>query len=243
MLARLSYNEIDPLTDPYWNDMRNRDHSKSFSAVSDFIRQNAHRMKRPGKRRKHITWALVILLPLLIFYSCTKQTYIEPQKATLSFTANDSILSTLDLTIHQFADKNWRAMLHPHAGSMYGTISAPSESFAQLKAFAEKLKSMQGVTELYLSAVSTTVEESRLSRLSYKIFNRHVDAKESTAEQLRTAIEKKLLEADLQNLKLELTKANGGTALRLVPNEKTRDFSINFTLPDGTTVTAVAEKW
>ena len=243
MISRVPYQENDPNSGPYWDDLRSRDHSKSFGAVGDFIRQNAHKMRNPNKRRKPIIWALVVLLPLLVFYSCKRQTFIEPQKATLSFTANDSILSTLELEIHQFADKNWIVVLRPHAGSMYGTISAPNESFDKLKAFAEKLNSMPGVAELYLSAVSTTVKESPLSRLSYKIFNRHVDATGTSDEQLRSEIEKKLKAVDLLHLKLELIKENGKREVKLVPIGKTRDFSIDFTLQDGTSVTAIAEKW
>lgn len=243
MILRVSYQENDPKSGPYWDDFRNRDHSKSFSAISDFIRQNAHNMRSPNKRRKSIIWALVVLLPLLVFYSCKKQTYMEPHKATLSFTAKDSILSTLELEIHQFADKNWIVVLRPHAGSMYGTISAPNGSFDKLKAFAERLNSMPGVVELYLSAVSTTVKESPLSRLSYKIFNQHVDATGPSDEQLRSEIEKKLKAIDLLNLKLELIKENGRRQVKLVPSGKTRNFAIDFTLQDGTSVTAIAEKW
>jgi hypothetical protein len=223
--------------------MRNHDYSTSFPAVREFIYQNSQKMRSPNRKRNRITWILAVLLPLLIFFSCQRETYIEPQGATLSFIANDSVQSSLDFVLQKHADKKWRSVLRSHAGTMHGIVSAPNESYDKLKVFAEELKTITGVTELYLSATTTTVEESRLSRLSYKIFNCHVDATVASNEQLRTEIETKLKETGLHNLKVQLVNENGRRQVKFEPTGKNHDFAIELTLRDGSNITAIAEKW
>src|SRR5215212_6530478 len=111
MILKIAYKELDPEDNSYWNNMRNRDHSASFPAVKDFIHQNAAKMKRPNRRRNRITWAVAVLLPLLILFSCKRKTYIEPQGATLSFTAKDSVQSTFEFLLPQYAEKEWQSVL------------------------------------------------------------------------------------------------------------------------------------
>jgi len=243
MISRLASQEIDPVNDPYWNDMRKRDYSSSFPAVSQFIHHHSPKMRSANRRRKHVFWVIAVLLPLLIFYSCKRKTYIEPQGATLSFIANDSVQSTFDFALKQYADRHWECVLRSHAGTIHGTIYAPSVSYSKLQEFSEKLKTINGVAELYLSAVSTTVKESRFSRLSYKIFNRHVDAKGASDEQLRTEIETKLKASGLLNVKVQLLTENGRRQVKLIPTGNKRDFVIDLKLRDGSSVSAVAEKW
>ena len=114
MILRLAYQENDPENNPYWNDMRNHDYSKSFPAVSNFIHQNSTKTRSP-KRRNRITWVVAVVLPLLIFFSCKQKTYTQPQGATLGFTAKDSVQSTVELAIQQFAEsrpeEGWKALL------------------------------------------------------------------------------------------------------------------------------------
>lgn len=243
MILKLAYQEIDPVNDPYWNDMRNHDYSSSLPGVREFIHQNSREMKSPNKRRNRFTWILAVLAPLLVFFSCQRKTYVEPQSATLSFIAKDSVQSRFDFVLQKYAEKEWKSELLSHAGTMHGTVSAPNESYNRLKTFAEELKTITGVNELYLSSERTTVIESRLSRLSYKIFNRHIDATEASDVQLRNEIEAKLKETGLDNLKVQLVKENGRRQVKFIPDGKTRDFTIDLTLHDGTNVTAVAEKW
>jgi hypothetical protein len=222
--------------------MRNHDYSRSFPAVKDFIHQNSQKMKSPNKRRNYITWMLAVLLPLLIFFSCKRETYIEPQEATLSFTAKDSAQSNIEFAVQQYADKKWRVIFRPHAGTIHGTIYAPSDAYSGLKTFSDKLKIIPGVIDLYISAFNPAVKESRLSRLSYKLFDRHVDAKSATDEQLRTAIELKLKESGLPYLKVQLINEYGKKLIKFVPTGNNSGFSLDLTLPDGTNVTAISEK-
>lgn len=242
MKLSFAYQEIDPVTNPYWDDMRNHDYSTSFPAVRDFIHQNLQKMRSPNKRRNRISWVLGVLLLLLIFFSCQQKTYIEPQGATIGFIAKDSLQSTLDLAIEQFADETWRIVMHSHAGTIKGTIYASVDSSGKLKAFVEKLKTITGVTELYFSAMTTAVKESRLSHLSYKIFNRHIDGTGASDEQLLSEIESKLKENGL-HLRVQLVKENGRKQVELRPIGRTRDFSINLKLLDGSNVIAIGEKW
>lgn len=239
MILRLAYQESDPVINPYLDDIRSHDYSRSFSSVRDFIKQNSDKRRDPNKRRFRITWVLVILLPFLIFFSCKQKTYKEPQGATLSFTATDSAQSRIDFVIQQYADKTLRVVLRSHAGTIHGTFYAPTDSSSKLKAIAEKLKAITGVNEIYLSAMSTTVKESPLSRLSYNIFNRHVDATGATDEQLRTEIEGTLQKSGLLNLKVELITDGGKKKVKFVSKGKGVNFSINLTLRDGTNVTGI----
>jgi hypothetical protein len=243
MILRVGYQESDSANDPYWDSMRNQDYSRSFPAVKEFIHQNSQKMKRPNKRRNFITWALAVLLPLLIVFSCKRETFVEPQNATLSFLAKDSSQSSVEFLIQQYADKQWKVVMRSHAGTIHGTIHAPTETYDKLKTFSEKLKSLPGVNEFFLSSFSTTVEESRLSRLSYKIFNRHFDAKSASVEKLRAELEAKLKEVGLNDLKLKLTKADGRMQLNTEPTGTGYEFSVDLTLSDGTNVTAIGEKW
>jgi hypothetical protein len=144
MILRLAYQENDPENNPYWNDMRNHDYSKSFPAVSNFIHQNSTKTRSP-KRRNRITWVVAVVLPLLIFFSCKQKTYTQPQGATLGFTAKDSVQSTVELAIQQFAEKTWKVVMRSHGGIIHGTIYAPSKSSGKLKLFVEKLKTIPGV--------------------------------------------------------------------------------------------------
>jgi len=242
MILKLAYQENDPVDDPYWNDMRKHDYSKSFPAVREFIHQNSLKMRSPNRRRNRITWLLAVLLPLLIVFSCKRETYIEPQDATLSFIANDSAQSHLEFAIKQQAEKTWRVVFKSHTGTIHGTINVPAKSYDKLKEFAEKLKTIPGVMELYLSALSTSVKESRFSRLSYKIFNLHVDATSASDEQLSTEIETKLKAIGQYKLKVLLIKEDGKKHVKLVPIGKTGEFSLDLTLQDGTNVTATGEK-
>ncbi len=242
MILKLAYQETDPVSDPYWNNMRNHDYNTSFPAVRDFIQQSSQKMRSPNKRRNRITWVLAVLLPLLIFFSCQQKTYIEPQGATIGFIAKDSLQSTLEFAIQQFADKTWKIVMRSHAGTIHGTIYASTDSSSKLKAFVEKLKTITGVTELYFSTMTTAVKESRLSHLTYKIFNRHVYRTGATDEELRSEIESKLKENGL-HLKVQLVKESGRKQVELIPRGEIRDFSIDLTLLDGTNVTAIAEKW
>jgi hypothetical protein len=243
MTLKPGQQENDPVNDSYWENMRSHDYGTSFHAVKDFIRQNSQKRKSPNKRRRYIAWLLVALLPLLIFFSCKRETYIEPQDATLGFLAKDSVQSAIELAIQQHADKRWRVVMKSHAGIIHGTVYAPTETHNQLKALAEKLKTITGVTELYLSSLSTAVEESRLSRLSYKIFDRHVDATSASDEQLRTEIETKLKAIGQYDLKVQLMKENGKRQVKFEPTGNDHEFSVALTLSDGTNVTATAEKW
>ena len=242
MILKLAYQENDPVDDPYWSDMRNHDYSKSYPAVKDFIHQTSQNMKRPNKRRSYITWMLAVLLPLLIFFSCKRETYIEPQEATLSFLANDSAQSSIEFAIQQYADKKWRVVFRSQTGTIHGTIYAPSDAYSGLKTFGDKLKIVPGVTELYISAFNPTVKESRLSRLSYKIFNQHIDAKSTSDEQLQIEIEKKLKAIDLHSIKVQLINEDGKKHVKFVPIGKTGEFSLDLILQDGTNVTAIGEK-
>lgn len=239
MILRLAYQENDPVENSYWNDMRNHDYSKSFAAVKGFIHQNSPQMRSPNKRRNHITWLFAVLLPMLIFFSCKQNIHIEPQGATLSFIAKDSVQSTVEFAIQQFADNTWKVVMRSHAGIIHGTIYTSDKSSVKLKAFIEKLKTTTGVMELHYSAASTAVKESRLSQLSYKIFNQHIDAKSTSNKQLCTEIETKIKATGLHNLKVQLVEENGKKLVKFVSTGKNQDFSINLTLRDGTNVIAI----
>ena len=243
MISKPTYPETDPVSDPYWDDMRKQDYSKSFHAVAEFISQNAHQAKVPHKRRNRLVWILAIFLPLLVFFSCKRTTYTEPQGITLSFIAKDSVQSALDFLLQQYAEKEWKSVLHSHAGTIQGTIYAPAESYSKLKAFSEKLKALPGVAELFLSVMNATVKESPLSHLSYTIFNWHFNSIRTSDEQLRMEINTKLKETGIYNLQLQLVSENGKRQVKLLPNGKVNDFSIDLTLHDGTNITALAEKW
>ncbi len=242
MILRLAHQENDPANDPYWNDMRNHDYSKSFPAIKEFIHQNSPKMRNYKRKRNRIGWALAILLPLLVVFSCKRETYIEPQGATLSFIAKDSLESFLAFAIQKYGDDKWRVVMHSNDGTMFSTIYVPAESYDKLKEFAEKLKPNTGVAELYLSAVSTSLRESRFSRMSYKIFNQHVDAKGATDEQLSSEIEKKLKAIGVSNMKVQLVKEFGKKQVKLIPTGKGKDFTVDIKLQDGSNVSVIAKK-
>jgi hypothetical protein len=243
MILERACQETDPVNDPYWNDIRNHDYSTSFPAIKDFIHKQSPNGRRRNNRTKYFTWVIAVLLPLMIFFSCKRKTYIEPEGATLSFIAKDSVQLTLEFTLQQYVEKKWSVVFRSHAGTIHGTIQAPGESYPNLKTLSEKLKMIPGVAELYLSAVQTTVKESRLSRLSYKIFNRHVDAVGASNEQLLADIRAKLRETGLHNMNVQLLEENGKRQVKFIPTGNSRDFSIDLTLRDGSTVSAIAEKW
>ena len=200
-------------------------------------------MRNPRRKRQRIIWALAVFVPLVIFFSCKRETYIQPQGTTLSFIANDSVQLLIEHTIKQYAEKPWRVIFRSHAGRMQCTIKAPGESYKKLNAFTEKLRTFPSVAELYLSNVSTTVKESRISRLSYKIFNEHIDATSASKEQLAEQLKRKLQQDGVDSLMVQLLKENESIHAVFVPTGKNRDFSLDITLDDGTKVSAMAEKW
>lgn len=95
----------------------------------------------------------------------------------------------------------------------------------------------------FFTIITRTFYSSRLSRLSYKIFNQHIDATGASNEQLNTEIETKLKETGLHNLKVQLVEENGRKQVKFIPNGQARNFSIDLTLRDGSNVTAIAENW
>lgn len=243
MTLKSAYQETNPEDNTYWNDMRNHDYSASFPVVKNFIRHNSPQMKRPKNTRKRMALLLAVLLPMLLFFSCQRNTYIEPQGATLSFTAKDSLQTTIDYILRQYADKEWKAVFWPRNGIVRGVISTSAEQYEKLQQVTEKLKAIPGITEIYLSAVKTATKESPLSRLSYKLFNWHFNTVDVSDEKLHVAIASKLKETGQPNLQLKLVKENGRKQVSLIPNGNTHNFSIEFTLLDGSYVTAIAEKW
>jgi hypothetical protein len=244
MISKPTSQESDPVNNPYWDEMRNHDYKASFAAAKNFLHQNESKMTRSYKERKRGIWILsMLLLPLLVVFSCQRKTYIEPQGATLTFCAADSLSPAIEGMVRGLATKDWRAIFMPRGGKRLGTVTASAQQYERLKAFSQKLMAMPGVTEIYLSALKTAVEESRLSRLTYHIFDLHLDARDATDVQLRHEIAKRIKDAGQENLQLELVKVNGKKQVTLVPTVKTQNFSLDFTLPDGTNVTAMAEKW
>ena len=243
MITRFACGESDPQNKAYWDEMRSRDYSPSFPAVKNFIRKNASRRRGPKKRNKRTVWVVALLFPLLVFFSCSRNTYTNPQGATLSFTAKDTLQTTIDYLLRQYADKEWKAVFWPRGSTLRSVISTSEKQYDRLKELAEKLKEIPGITELYLSAVKTTVKESPLSRLSYKLFNRHFNASDASDKQLRTALEAKLKETGRHDLQLTLVRENGRRQIALVPNDETHDFSLEFTLLDGSKIIAIGEKW
>ena len=176
---------------------------------------------------------------------CARPAVKNPQRidTTLSFIANDSVQLLIEHTIKQYAEKPWRVVFRSYAGRMQCTIKAPGESYSKLNAFTEKLRTIPSVAELYLSSLSTTVKESRISRLSYKIFNEHLDATSESQEQLANQIERKLREEGLDSLMVQMLKENESIHMVFTPTGKNHDFSLDITLDDGTKVSAKADKW
>jgi hypothetical protein len=231
----------NPANKIFWDEMRNHDYSGSFTGVSNFIQQNSTQITH-NRRRQYGVWMVAILLPLLIFLSCQRKTFMLPQGATLTFMVSDSLNPAVMQLVRQHADKEWKAIFKPHAGAVLGTVFTPVEQYEKLKTFTEKLRAMPGVSEVYHTAIRTMIKESYVSRLSYRLFNHHIDDINASA-QWRNEISRKLIETGLGNVQLQLVKEGRIRQVKLVPTGKTKDSSLAFALGDGTMVTAIVERW
>jgi hypothetical protein len=242
MISNHAEGESNPVNKTFWDETRNHDYSDSFPGVSRYIHQKASLIRTPDKTRRYKILIIAGLLPLLVFLSCQRKTYMQPHGATLTFMVIDSLSPAVEHAVRQHAEKEWGAVFRPHAGAKLGTVYTPVEQYEKLRSFAEKLKAMPGVSEVVHTAMRTRIKESAVSRLSYQLFNQHIDDINET-EEWRSEIATRLKATGVQNLQLDLVKGNGNQQVKLVPIGKTRDLSLDFALRDGTIVTAKVEQW
>ena len=244
MKSKLPFQKTDLEDAPYWNKMRSHDYSKSFDAVKVFIHQQSAIMNKRKERKNRIRLMLIIaLLPLMVLLSCKRNNYVQSQGATLSFTTNNSLVNQIDQVVRQYADKEWRVVFRPHGGTLRAVISTSAKQYEKLKEVADKLKAIPGISELYMSSIATAIKEPVLSRLSYKLFNWHFNAIDISDEQLRIAIQSKLMEIGQQGLQLQVVKESGRRQVNIASSNRVSNFSIQLTLSDGSNITAQAEKW
>jgi hypothetical protein len=247
-MLKVAYQDYNISIDPYWEGMKQHDYRQSLPAVKKFIKGNEEllRNRKPKRYKRSFGWAMALLVPLLIVLSCTRVENLEPLGYTINFSIPQN--QVLNLKNHSLVNENkgWQMLSGKDAKDanyLSLTFFAPANEKSKLDAFINEVKAIRQVRNFQLTPVNTTINESLLSRISYKVFKAHIDARGLTPEELRSTIKTQLNRSGLKNIDVVIENDVEGTRMiKLVPRNETGDYSIDIKIDDGLTRTAIKEE-
>lgn len=231
MILKIAYQDTNGSDmDPYWNALRGKNYDASFNDVKSFIKKKEDiigRRKKPARNRK---WMLAILIPVLVVVACTKTERTEAIGYTVSFVAPENNkqvfqkIQSLTGGTQVVADNNI-------PGFVSYTFFIPTGK-ATTESLTRELQGINGIHQLSIVPVNTQVKESLASRLSYKIFNKHIDATGVPDDVLQQSIEIQLKNSGL-DVNVEIVLKNNHRSIRLKPAAGSDDFTIDLSIQDG----------
>ncbi|HEX8333427.1 MAG TPA: hypothetical protein VF622_12435 [Segetibacter sp.] len=248
MMLKVAYQDYNSNIDPYWESMKQHDYRQSLPAVKRFINDNEEllRNRKPKRYKRNFGWALALLVPLFIVLSCTRVENLEPLGYTLNFSIPRN--EALDLKNHTLvsAKQGWQMLSGKDAKDLNYlslTFFAPANEKSKLDAFINEVKAIPQARNFQLTPVNTTISESLLSRISYKVFKAHIDARGLNPEELRSTIKTQLNKNGLNNIDVVIeNNAEGTRMIKLLPHNESGDYSIDIKIDDGLSRTAIKEE-
>jgi hypothetical protein len=228
-------------TSGYFDTLRQKNYEASFDGVKNFITENKDRL-RQSRRKKPLRkwqWALAVLFPVLTILACTKTEHAEPVGSAVSFSVpeGDPVKQELESLVGGLQTVISSEQQKP--GYLSYTCFIPSKNSQSADAVISQLKGVKGITGLSAVPVTAKVRESLLSRLGYKIFSTHIDARGLSNEELQNAVNRQLKEKGFNHISVTVT---GNKRLQLHPTEDAPNYLIEMSIDDNGTKMVLEEE-
>jgi hypothetical protein len=201
---------IEQISTGVWLDIHTQLQSKS-ATVRPIKRKHEQMRWLQWYKPVYLKWAFALLIPVFTIISCTYRIKsIETIGTIVVFkteAANYSIIRQIYSMKDAYSFNMQEALNEQRSILSFVGFVKPQEA-VKIHSIKKRLNNM-GVANFIVMPLEKIKSESLFSRAAYKVFNKHVDLKQTRNEEIIDKISAQLLKRGIKNMSVQITEKEG----------------------------------